>query len=107
MSLTTTTLDATTYALTQIPLYHGYGGSGTTGFPGPGSWLIFAIVLMPIYVMTLAWFIGKPSDEKTGLLGVTYLVGIVVQMWGGMLILTILIGIIFFGAAPSPVPWPF
>src|SRR6056297_2420498 len=96
-------MDATTYALTQFPLYHGYPSSDMTGFPGPGTWLIFGVILMPIYVMTISWFVGNPSDERTGLLGVIYLIGITANMWIGMLILTVLIGLLFYGGAPSPI----
>lgn len=107
MTLTPQLLDATTYALTQLPLYHGYPSSDITGFSGPGTWLIFGVILMPIYVMTVSWFVGNPSDERTGLLGVIYLVGITANMWVGMFILTVLLGIVFYGGAPSPIPWPF
>ncbi|MFC3957247.1 hypothetical protein [Halovivax cerinus] len=105
MSLLASALDATTYALLDWPLYHGYEPtSGTTGFPGPGSWMIFGIILMPIYVMTISWFVGNPSDEKTGLVGVLYLVGVTANMWVGMFILTVLLGLVFYGGAPSPLP---
>ncbi|WP_254862595.1 hypothetical protein [Halovivax gelatinilyticus] len=107
MNFTATALDLSTAALANLPLYHGYSGSDITGFPGPGSWLIFGVVLMPVYVMTVAWFVGKPSQPKTGLLGVVYLVGITAQMWIGMFLLTVLIGIVFYGGAPEPIPWPF
>ena len=83
-------------------LYHGYEGTeGWTGFPNEGTYIIFGVVLVPIYVMLIAWFTGTPRDTKTGLLGVTYLVGIATTMWVSMLIMTILIGIIFYGAVPS------
>lgn len=82
-------------------LYHGYGGSNVTGFPGPGTYLIFAVILMPVWIMAISWFVGKPNDTKTGLLGVTYLVGITAQMWIGMLILTVIIGVVFFGGLPG------
>lgn len=107
MSFTPLLIDTATYALTELPLYHGYPSSDMTGFSGPGTWLIFGVILMPIYVMTISWFVGNPSDEKTGLLGVVYLVGIVAQMWIGMLVLTVLLGILFYGGPPSPFPWPF
>lgn len=81
--------------------YHGFPGSDTTGFPGPGTWLIFAVILMPVWVMIGAWFVGRPNDSKTGLLGVTYLIGITAQMWIGMLVLTLLIGLVFFGGLPN------
>lgn len=84
-------------------LYHGFDGTqGLTGFPNTGTWLIFGVVLVPIYVMIAAWFLGSPRDTKTGLLGVSYLVGIASQMWLGMLVLTVLIGIIFYGGLPEP-----
>ncbi|ELY62283.1 hypothetical protein [Natronolimnohabitans innermongolicus] len=83
-------------------LYHGYEGTeGWTGFPNEGTIIIFGVVLLPIYVMIIAWFTGTPRATKTGLLGVTYLVGIATAMWVSMLILTVLIGIIFYGAVPS------
>ena len=85
-------------------LYHGYEGTpGLTGFPNTGSWLIFGVVLVPIYTMIVAWFTGAPRDPKTGLLGVSYLVGLVASMWGSMLVLTVIIGIVFFGGAPEPI----
>ncbi|WP_049925053.1 hypothetical protein [Halopiger goleimassiliensis] len=87
----------------ETVLYHGYEGTaGLTGFPNTGTWLIFGVVLLPIYVMVVAWFTGVPRDPKTGLIGVTYLVGLVTSMWVSMLILTVLLGIVFFGGAPEP-----
>lgn len=85
-------------------LYHGYEGTeGVTGFPNTGTWLIFGVVLVPIYVMVAAWFLGEPREAKTGLLGVVYLVGITLGMWVPMFFLTVIIGIVFFGTAPEPI----
>ena len=64
--------------------------------PGPGTWLIFGIVLLPVYLMLAAWFLGKPRDTRTGLLGVGYLVGLTVAMWAGFGVLTVGIGVVFF-----------
>ncbi len=87
--------------------YHGYEGTeGVTGFPNTGTWIIFGVVLVPVYVMVAAWFLGTPRDTKTGLMGVTYLVGITAQMWIGMLILTLLIGLVFYGGLPEPLSSP-
>ncbi len=84
-------------------LYHGYDGTeGVTGFPNTGTYLIFGVVLVPIYVMVAAWFLGSPRDSKTGLMGVTYLVGITAQMWIGMFVLTVIIGAVFYGGIPEP-----
>ena len=83
-------------------LYHGYEGTeGWTGFANEGTYIIFAVILVPIYVMIIAWFVGTPRNTKTGLLGVTYLTGIATAMWVSMLVLTVLIGIVFFGALPG------
>lgn len=64
--------------------------------PGPGTWLIFGIVLLPVYLMLAAWFLGEPRDTRTGLLGVGYLVGLTVAMWAGFGVLTVGIGVVFF-----------
>ncbi|WP_129112712.1 hypothetical protein [Halegenticoccus tardaugens] len=63
---------------------------------GPGTWLIFGIVLAPVYGMLIAWAIGEPSDLRTGLLGVGYLVALTCVLWGGLLALTLVIGVMFF-----------
>ncbi|TYT62222.1 hypothetical protein [Natrialba swarupiae] len=90
-----------------IVLYHGYEATeGVTGFPNTGSWLIFGVVLVPIYVMVTAWFVGTPRDTKTGLLGVTYLVGLTTTMWVSMLVMTLVIGLVFFGRLPEPIGSP-
>ncbi|MFC4544645.1 hypothetical protein ACFO5R_22180 [Halosolutus amylolyticus] len=89
--------------LVSTVLYHGYDGTaGLTGFPNTGTYLIFGVILVPVYIMVAAWFLGTPRNTKTGLLGVTYLVGITAQMWIGMFILTMLIGIVFYGGVPEP-----
>ncbi|EMA38730.1 hypothetical protein [Halobiforma nitratireducens] len=94
-------------ALTMLPLYAGVGGTeGVTGFPNIGTYLIFGVVLVPVYVMIAAWFIGKPRDTQTGLMGVAYLVGITLGMWVPMFFLTMIIGIIFFGGVPEPIGSP-
>lgn len=95
-------IQALTNALSHV-LYHGFDGTeGLTGFPNTGTWLIFGVILVPVYIMIAAWFLGAPRDTETGLLGVSYLAGITIQMWIGMLILTVLLGIVFFGEIPEP-----
>ncbi len=84
-------------------LYHGYDGTeGVTGFPNIGTVIIFGVVLVPVYVMIAAWFAGKPRDTSSGLLGVSYLVGITAQMWIGMFIVTLIISVVFYGGLPEP-----
>ncbi len=61
-----------------------------------GSWLIFGIVLLPLYAMLLGWFLGKPRDLRVALMGVGYLMLIPTLLWGGMLMVTALLGVLFF-----------
>jgi hypothetical protein len=63
---------------------------------GPGTWLIFAIVLAPIYLMLLGWFFGDPSDKRTELFGVGYIAVLIVSLWGGFWVLTLVIKGVFF-----------
>ena len=68
----------------------------TTGFPGPGTWLVFGVILVPVYVMVIAWFAGEPRKPKTALLGLGYLIGLTVALWGGMFLKTMVIDLVFF-----------
>lgn len=63
---------------------------------GPGTWLIFGVVLLPVYLMLLGWFLGDPRDARTGLLGVGYLVALTAGLWTGLFAFTVLLGVIFF-----------
>ncbi|AFZ71526.1 hypothetical protein [Natronobacterium gregoryi] len=93
-------------AIATLPLYAGIGGTeGVTGFPNIGTYVIFGVVLVPVYVMIAAWFIGEPRNTKAGLMGLAYLVGITAAMWVPMLFLTAIIGIVFFGGIPEPLPF--
>jgi len=70
--------------------------SYTLPFVGPGTYLIFGIVLLPIYIMLVAWFAGKPRTAKKGLLGVAYLVGLTTGLWGSLFVATMVILYLFF-----------
>ena len=61
-----------------------------------GRWLLFGIVLLPVYAMLLGWFFGRPRSLRLVLLGVGYLVGITVAMWVGLAIFVALLGVLFF-----------
>jgi hypothetical protein len=65
-------------------------------FVGPGTYLIFAIVLLPIYIMVAAWFLGEPRDGKKALLGVGYLAGLTTVLWGSLFVATMVIKFVFF-----------
>lgn len=68
----------------------------TLPFVGPGTYLIFGIVLAPVYAMVAAWFVGDPSDRFAGLLGVGYLAGLTTVLWGSLFVATLIIGAVFF-----------
>lgn len=61
-----------------------------------GWWLLFGIVLLPVYGMLLGWFLGKPRNLRLALTGVGYLVGITVAMWTGLALFVALLGVVFF-----------
>ncbi len=50
-----------------------------------GILIMFGIVFVPVYVMFLGWFFGKPRELRPVVKGVGYLVvftfGIVVSLW--------------------------
>ena len=60
----------------------------------PGTWVIFGVIGLPIYVTVLAWFLGKPRTTKSALMALSYLVGFIVSMWVGVYILTMILGIV-------------
>jgi len=61
-----------------------------------GIWLLFGIILLPVYGMLLGWFLGKPRNFRLALRGVAYLLGMIVLLWGGLFALSILIKFVFF-----------
>ncbi|MBI4284890.1 MAG: cytochrome c [Chloroflexi bacterium] len=79
--------------------------------PYVGTWLIFGIVLVPVYGVLLAWFLGKPRNPRLALLGTGYLVGLIVLLWGGLFTVSMLFRVAFFQSAnlpatPTPAPAP-
>lgn len=63
---------------------------------GPGTWMVFGIILLPVYGMLAAWFVGKPRDMRVGLMGVGYLLALTVGLWTVFAIATLLLGVVFF-----------
>ncbi len=57
--------------------------------PYVGTWLIFGIVLVPVYMMLMGWFLGKPRNLRLSLLGVGYVVGLMILLWVGLLLMTV------------------
>lgn len=62
----------------------------------PGAWLIFGIILVPVYAAIIAWYVGKPGSPKLATMGVGYLIGLTLALWVPFYIVTVLIGIVFF-----------
>lgn len=62
----------------------------------PGVWVIFVVIGIPVYTAFLGWFLGKPRQLKTVMLGFTLFVSLVVGLWVNMLIFTLLVGLLFF-----------
>jgi hypothetical protein len=60
-----------------------------------GTLIIFGVVLSPVYLMLFAWFVGKPRELRTPLLGVGYLASITVGLWGGLALFAALLGALF------------
>ncbi len=60
-----------------------------------GVWLIFGIVGLPVYAIFLGWFLGKPRNPKTSVLGVTVFLTLVSAVWIGLYLTTVMIGFIF------------
>lgn len=63
----------------------------------PGVWVIFGIIGLPVYTLFLGWFLGKPREFSTTVLGVSLFASLVLSLWGGLFALTMLIRLVFFG----------
>ncbi|MCU4924741.1 hypothetical protein OB905_01920 [Halobacteria archaeon AArc-dxtr1] len=93
MSITST---QAALALSEILMTHGAEGTNVTGFPNIGTFLIFGVILVPVYVMLAAWFLGKPRDLKTALLGCGIFFGLIIGLWVAMFLQMELVGILFY-----------
>jgi len=63
--------------------------------PYVGTWLIFGIVLVPVYMVLLGWFLGKPRNLRLSLLGVGYVVGLTTLLWIGLALMTVVARLLF------------
>jgi ABC-type transport system involved in cytochrome bd biosynthesis fused ATPase/permease subunit len=62
----------------------------------PGTILIFGVVMLPVYMMLVGWFAGKPRELRMPLLGVGILASVTVGLWAGLAVLGAVVGLIFF-----------
>lgn len=61
-----------------------------------GLWLVPGIIMLPVYGMLLAWFLGKPRNFRLAFLGFSYLIAMIIALWGGLFAVTMLIKVVFF-----------
>lgn len=62
----------------------------------PGAWLIFMIILVPVYAAIIAWYVGNPGDVKRATMALSIFIGLIFALWVPFFIATVLIGLIFF-----------
>ena len=64
---------------------------------GPiGLWLIFGVVLSPVYLMLIGWFFARPRDLRLPLIGIGFIVGFAVVAWGGMAAFALAVELLYF-----------
>jgi hypothetical protein len=61
-----------------------------------GDILILGIIAAPIYIMLIGWFVGGSRQLRLPLIGVGYLVGVTVAMWGGLALFAVALEVAFF-----------
>jgi hypothetical protein len=61
-----------------------------------GYILILGIVMLPVYIMLLGWFLSGPRDVRISMTGVAYLASVTIGMWVGLAAFAALLGLIFF-----------
>lgn len=64
--------------------------------PTYGLWLLFGVVLSPLYLMLAGWFLSRPRQLRLPLIGVGFLIGLTALAWIGMALLALLLGIVFY-----------
>lgn len=45
-----------------------------------GLFVIFGIVMLPVYVMVAGWLVGKPRDYRSVGIGLASIVGLIIAM---------------------------
>ena len=63
--------------------------------PYVGTWLIFGIVLVPVYTLLLGWFLGKPRNLRLSLMGVGYVAGLLAFLWAGLTVMSTIVRLLF------------
>lgn len=63
--------------------------------PYVGTWLIFGIVLLPVYMVLLGWFLGKPRNLRLSLMAVGYVAALTALLWAGLAVMTVVVRALF------------
>ena len=63
--------------------------------PYVGTWLIFGIVLLPVYMVLTMWFLGKPRNLRLSLMGVGYVAGLIALLWAGLAVMSTIVRLLF------------
>ncbi len=61
-----------------------------------GTFVIFGIILVPVYSLIAGWFAGEPRDTSVALLGIGYIATFIASLWGGLFVLSMIIWLLFF-----------
>lgn len=59
-----------------------------------GLYVIFGVILLPVYVMLGGWFLGKPRDFRTALIGLAAIVGSIAVLVIGTAVFGEIIGLV-------------
>jgi hypothetical protein len=63
---------------------------------GPGVILMFGVVLAPLYIMLLGWFLDRPREVRPALIGVGFLIFFTVAAWAGAALFSLILRVAFF-----------
>ena len=64
---------------------------------GPfGLFLIFGIILSPVYLMLAGWLFGRPRELRLPLIGAGFIAGFTALAWGGMAAFALAVDLLYF-----------
>lgn len=61
-----------------------------------GLWLIFGVVLSPVYLMLAGWLFGRPRELRLPLIGLGFIAGFAALAWGGMAAFAFAVELLYF-----------
>jgi hypothetical protein len=64
---------------------------------GPiGLWLIFGVILSPVYLMLAGWLFGRPRELRLPMIGLGFIAGFTALAWGGMAVFAKAVELLYF-----------